>query len=168
MIGGSNGFLRTMTASRTPPDIKTFTLLLETLNPTLEAEQELIQSMKNNKVKLDLDFCNLLIKKRAMHSRFEDAKKAMRLIKERKFKPNVVTFGVLALACKDFEDAKELIDQIYSQGYRVNVEIIGTLFLRASQTCDLKMMKYVLSKMRQENLKPNKKLLSHIDDFNTE
>ncbi|KAF6204475.1 hypothetical protein GE061_002816 [Apolygus lucorum] len=165
IIGGSNGFLQAMTMSQTPPDIKTFTLLLEALPPTLEAEEELIRSMKNNKVKLDLDFCNLLIKKRAMHFRFDDAKKVMQLILERSLRPNVVTFGVLALACKDFSDAQELFEKIEDRGYRVNVEILGTLFLRASQNYDLKMMRYVLSKMRQEKIKPNKKFMSHINDF---
>lgn len=46
LIGNQGGFLDTMVLAKAQPDIKTFTLLLETIEPTKEAEQVCFYELK--------------------------------------------------------------------------------------------------------------------------
>lgn len=74
LVGGLTGFLRELVENKCKPDIKTFTLLLDCIPNTLVAENELINTMKKFHVKPDVDFCNMLIKRRSMRYDYENAK----------------------------------------------------------------------------------------------
>jgi hypothetical protein len=54
-----------MSEDMVSPTIKTFTLLLDCIPSTIEAERQLLVHMKENKVAPDTEFCNMLIKKRS-------------------------------------------------------------------------------------------------------
>ena len=56
-----------MSLHKCTPDIKTFTQLLEAIPSTNAAEKELIIAMKQLNVKPDLDFFNILIKKKVIN-----------------------------------------------------------------------------------------------------
>ena len=51
LFGGFQGIVSNMIADRTIPDLKTFTLLLETIAPEVEEEEALIQEMQRLKVR---------------------------------------------------------------------------------------------------------------------
>lgn len=74
LLGGFKGFLYTVKKFECTPDIKTFTQLLYCIPSTLAAEKELIAAMTRFKVKPDVDFYNMLIKKRSMRFEYESAK----------------------------------------------------------------------------------------------
>lgn len=74
LVGGLTGFLRNMQENKCTPDIKTFTLLLDCIPSTLAAENKLLAAMKNSDVKPDIDFYNMLMKKRSMRLDYENAK----------------------------------------------------------------------------------------------
>ncbi|ERL90759.1 hypothetical protein D910_08106 [Dendroctonus ponderosae] len=64
LLGGCQGFIETMLLHKCAPDIKTFTLLLDSLPKTTAAEKELIVTMKKLNIRPDVDFYNMLMKKR--------------------------------------------------------------------------------------------------------
>lgn len=64
LLGGCKGFLETMTQYKCTPDIKTFTLLLDCIPNSLAAEKEVLMGLRKLNVKPDLDFYNMLMKKR--------------------------------------------------------------------------------------------------------
>lgn len=64
LLGGCKGFLETMTQYKCTPDIKTFTLLLDCIPNSLPAEKEVLVWLRKLNVKPDLDFYNILMKKR--------------------------------------------------------------------------------------------------------
>lgn len=74
LIGGFSGVLKNMQENHCTPNIKTFTQLLDTVPSTLAAEKELIIAMKKWKIKPDVDFFNMLIKKRSMRFDYDLAK----------------------------------------------------------------------------------------------
>lgn len=74
LVGGLDGFLANMKSNKCTPDIKTYTQLLDNIPSTLAAEQNLLKLMKNHGIKLDVDFLNMLMKKRAMRFDYENAK----------------------------------------------------------------------------------------------
>lgn len=80
LIGGCSGFLINMQQNNCTPNIKTFTQLLDSIPATLAAEKELIVSMRKLNVKPDVDFYNMLIKKRSMRFEYELAKVCSEII----------------------------------------------------------------------------------------
>lgn len=74
LVGGCSGFLKNMSDNNCKPDIKTFTQLLDNIPNTVVAEEHLLASMKAHGVKPDVDFYNLLIRKRSFRFDYESAK----------------------------------------------------------------------------------------------
>lgn len=74
LVGGFKGFLENMNEHECTPNIKTFTLLLDCMPGSLAAEQELLALLKKHDVKPDIDFYNILMKKRSLRSDYEGAK----------------------------------------------------------------------------------------------
>lgn len=118
IVGGLTGFLNDLTQNECSPDVKTFTLLLDCIPSTLAAENELLKTMKKYKVKPDVDFCNMLIKKRSMRFDYENAKAVVNMLKEMNKLPNLMTYGVLALSCQTKQEAMELIEEMLQKKYR--------------------------------------------------
>lgn len=74
LVGGYSEFLQNMADHECTPDIKTFTQLLDNIPSTSAAEVNLLQAIKRNNLKPDIDFFNMLIKKRSMRFDYESAK----------------------------------------------------------------------------------------------
>lgn len=66
LLGGMSSFLQELKSFNVKPDVKLFTCLLEVIPPTRAAENKLIEIMRNEDVMTDVDFFNILMKKRAM------------------------------------------------------------------------------------------------------
>lgn len=74
LVGGLTGFLNEMKQNNCSPDIKTITLLLDVIPNTLAAETELLSTMKQFNIKYDVDFFNMLIKRRSLRGDYKNAK----------------------------------------------------------------------------------------------
>lgn len=74
LLGGISGFLREMELTKAEPDIKTFSELIEVIPPTNAAEKKIIAIIRRRGVKCDIDFFNMLIKKRSMRFDYVGAK----------------------------------------------------------------------------------------------
>ncbi|XP_039285656.1 pentatricopeptide repeat-containing protein 1, mitochondrial-like [Nilaparvata lugens] len=165
LIGGCKGFLEQMDANRTVPDIKTFTLLLETIPPTLTSEQALVNAMIEKNITLDIDFFNILIKKRSMRRDYRNAKAVLKMIRQHNLSPDIVTFGVLSLSCTTLEEAIELRESIDEVGYRVNVEILGGLLKQACVQWDCNYVLFVLKVLVEEGITPSPEFMETVKRF---
>lgn len=74
LLGGISGFLNEMNIANIIPDIKTFTNLLDVIPSTKVAENKLIAAVRDAEVRTDIDFFNILMKKRSMRCDYEAAK----------------------------------------------------------------------------------------------
>ena len=74
LLGGLPGILRHMKADKVEPNIKTFTQMLDMVPPTREGEADLVHAMSAHGVKPDIDFLNLVIRRRCKHRDLEGAK----------------------------------------------------------------------------------------------
>lgn len=79
LIGGLHGFLHELDLAKELPDVKTFAQMLEMIPPTYAAEKELLQIMRRYGVRTNVDFFNLLMKKRALRLDYEGAEVYNRL-----------------------------------------------------------------------------------------
>lgn len=166
LLGGCSGFLKNMKFNKIKPEIKIFTQLLEVIPPTLSAEKLLLKEIDKNKVRVDIDFCNILIKKRSLRFDYEEAKNVLSLIKSENLSVDVVTFGVLALGCKNKNEAKDLIKMIADHGFRVNAETLGTMLAQACYHFNFGYVIYIMNMVKHEEIKPNKKFMDRLNRFN--
>lgn len=74
LIGGVNGLLEEMESMKTLANIKTFTQLLDSIPHTYEAEKELLQKMRSIGVRVDVDFFNMLMKRRNIRLDYDGAR----------------------------------------------------------------------------------------------
>lgn len=74
LIGGANGFLEKVEANGLSPDIRTLTLLADTMEPGYQSLQVLLKVAKQHRVKLDVAFFNSVIRRAARAGDLEGAK----------------------------------------------------------------------------------------------
>lgn len=73
VIGGQEDFLKEMEVYSVKPDVKTFTQMLLLLDDTVETEMKLLSTIKDLDIRTDIDFYNMLIKKRCLRLDYESA-----------------------------------------------------------------------------------------------
>lgn len=118
LLGGLTGFLQLMKSKNITPDIQTFTTMLEVIPPTNTAEKQLLTYIRKIGLKADIDFFNILIKKRAMRFDYEGGKEVLSMIRTAGLYPDIVTYGVLALGCTTVESSRELLEEMRHKGIR--------------------------------------------------
>ncbi|XP_075226023.1 pentatricopeptide repeat-containing protein 1, mitochondrial [Lycorma delicatula] len=165
LLGGCEGFLQEMKLNGAEPDIKTFSQLLETIPSTLTAEKSLLNNLSKYNVEPDVDFFNILVKKRSMRCDYTNARDVLKLIQRHRFSPDIVTFGVMALTCHTIEEATQLKTDIDEAGYRLNNEILGALLRNAVVTWDCKYVIEVMRTVIDECITPCPKFMSYLQQF---
>lgn len=86
MLGGVSGMLARMACDKAVPDVKTFSLLLDLMPFSLEAENDLLASMNLYNIEADVDFYNMMIRKRNFRRDFAGA---------------LVSYAVLCVFCSN-------------------------------------------------------------------
>lgn len=165
LLGGFFGFLETMEQFDVSPDLKTFTELLEVIPPTISAEKRLISRMKKTDIKCDIDFFNLLIKKRSMRFDYSGAREVLEMIERARLHPDIVTYGVLALGCTTQEEARSLQEEMHEKGIKMNIPILGAMMRQACVRRNFGYVLEVLELIKYLKLKPSEKLLDNLDAF---
>lgn len=73
VIGGQEDFFKEMQVYSVKPNVKTFTQMLPLLENNTEAENKLLNTMKTAGINADIDFYNMLIKKRCLRLDYDAA-----------------------------------------------------------------------------------------------
>ncbi|XP_055690669.1 pentatricopeptide repeat-containing protein 1, mitochondrial [Lutzomyia longipalpis] len=165
LLGGMTGFLEEMRICNVAPDIKTFTELIEVIPPTLAAEKLLLRFMKDLNVKADIDFFNILIKKRSMRFDYESAKEVLGMIHTAKLLPDIVTYGVMALGCQTQAEAEELLMVMKNNDIRVNAAILGAMLRQGCSKNNFNYVMYILDLCEWEQIRPNQQFVKHLLEF---
>ncbi|XP_017956164.1 pentatricopeptide repeat-containing protein 1, mitochondrial [Drosophila navojoa] len=165
LLGGITGYLELMKVHNVTPNIEFFTTMLEVVPPTNAAEKQVLSFVRKIGLKADIDFFNILIKKRSMRFDYESAREVLSMIRTAGLKPDIVTYGVLALGCRTQEQARELLQQMQAAGIRMNMPILGAML---RQGCAQKSFAYINEIMQlclEEGIKPNEQFLRHLHNF---
>ncbi|KAK2583688.1 hypothetical protein KPH14_009614 [Odynerus spinipes] len=165
LFGGLQNILHVMQNDGVTPNEVTATLLLELLPNTANAEDSFLKYIKNKNIVLDIDFYNMLIKRRSMRKEYEMAKKVLEEIQHKHMIPNLMTFGVLALGCVRSKEGKELLNGLEIAGYVPNAVILGTLISNACHRYNTNYVIELLHYMSINKIKPSEKLLSFLENY---
>lgn len=165
LLGGMTGFLELMDQFEVAPDLKTYTQLIEVIPTTKAAEKKLLGHLWKHEVKCDVDFFNILMKKRAMRSDYEGSKEVVEMIYKVKLQPDIVTYGVLALSCQTLEEARELIEEMNDRGVKMNIQILGAMLKAGCVNRNFQYVIDVLNLIKKERLKPSEKVIETLRIF---
>ncbi|XP_018376608.1 PREDICTED: pentatricopeptide repeat-containing protein 1, mitochondrial [Trachymyrmex cornetzi] len=168
LFGGVEGFLNRMSNDGVTPNIKTITLLLDLIPNTVPAENILIKTAEEKNIELDIDFCNMLIKRRSVRFDYKAAKEVISLAEKKGLSPNVMTFGVLALGCQELMQAQEFLEGIEVFGYKPNSVIIGTLVDTACYKKNFGYLLFMMRYMMENRTRPTAQTIETVKKFSEE
>ncbi|XP_053213151.1 pentatricopeptide repeat-containing protein 1, mitochondrial-like [Panonychus citri] len=162
LIGGTEGFLHLLTSESVKPDIKTFTLMLDLLPGNNQCEDDLIDCMKQFKVKPDTGIFNQIIKRRCYRNDIYSAKKAFAEMQLNQIPVDLATFGVLASGCRNVKMANQFFKDLTDSGFRPNIQIIGAMMKKACFLKDIVTMELILKKMTQFSIPADRRIIDVI------
>ncbi|XP_056136612.1 pentatricopeptide repeat-containing protein 1, mitochondrial isoform X2 [Lampris incognitus] len=163
LIGGPKGFLEKMADDGLCPDLRTLTLLADTMTPGKQSLQMLLHVAKQYKVKLDTAFFNSVIRRAARADDMDEAKAVLDVMRQRHVNVDVQTYGCLALGCKQKKDGLQLLKDMEEAGLRPNVYVFSALIGRAAQRLDYVYLKALLISMAELKVWPNEVIIKQLE-----
>ncbi|XP_031145313.1 pentatricopeptide repeat-containing protein 1, mitochondrial [Sander lucioperca] len=163
LIGGAQGFLEKMAADRLSPDLRTLTLMADTMEPGSTSLQMLLKVAKQHKVKLDVAFFNSVMRRAAKAGDLEEAKAVLSVMRQRNVNVDVQTFGSLALGCERQQDGLQLLKDMEEAGLRPNVHVFSALIGRAARRLDFVYLKIMLKSMSSMGVWPNEVIIRQLE-----
>uniref|UniRef100_UPI003AAC1DAC pentatricopeptide repeat-containing protein 1, mitochondrial isoform X1 n=1 Tax=Centroberyx gerrardi TaxID=166262 RepID=UPI003AAC1DAC len=163
LIGGAKGFLEKMAVNGLSPDLRTLTLLADTMEPGTQSLRMLLTVAKQHKVKLDTAFFNSVIRRAARAGDLDGAKAVVRVMQQRHVNVDVQTYGSLALGCERQRDGLQLLKDMEEAGLRPNVHVFSTLIGRAARRLDYVYLKTLLRSMTDMGVWPNEVIIRQLE-----
>merc|ERR1711874_730406 len=126
---------------------------------------ELLEAMEKAGAKPDVSFCNQLIILRQKRHDLSAARRTLSWMTELELRPDIMTFGALALCCRDERHVFTFIRNFRGLGLRLNTEILTTLLVNTAKTLQPQSVQRLLKLCLTDEVKVNKRLLIAVETF---
>lgn len=150
LFGGAENFLQLMQSYQVKPNMKTITLIVELLQAE-ECLETTLNILDQLKLKPDIFLFNVIMKKVGKQSSPEKCKLVLAAMHERNIKPDIMTFGALAFACRSMELGRQILLDMKACGVAPNQFILGTLINNACFKQDLYFLNFLLDYIHRTN-----------------
>ncbi|XP_077992546.1 pentatricopeptide repeat-containing protein 1, mitochondrial-like [Glandiceps talaboti] len=163
LIGGVCGVIERMKQHNAKPNIKTYTILLDSVPMTLKAEIELMVAMDTEGVVGDISFYNAIIRRRSKRNDLKSAKMIVPVITSKGLYPDLRTYVNLACACFRKEDGLQLLREVKAAGLVANVYLYGALINAARRKRDYSYLTEIMKSMKANDVKPNEVIIRQLE-----
>ena len=160
MVGGLKSLLNLMKSHSIVATAATLTTLLSCIPQTREAEEIL---MNQEEVKLDTDFFNMIIKRRSFRNDFKGVQLILREMQSRHLSVDIITFGVLSLACNSRSRGLQLLKDMKESGFTPNLEIISSLIKNSCKRRDFPFVIFLLQEMSILGIDPDPRVIEYLE-----
>ncbi|XP_071964614.1 pentatricopeptide repeat-containing protein 1, mitochondrial-like [Antedon mediterranea] len=164
LLGGTEGLVDSMTSNDVKPDCKTLTLLTEVIPRSLKAETKLLKMIDDLEVKVDIDFYNMLIRKRTKRKDLEGAKALLVDIKNKGLYPTTRTYVALASGCRQEEDGLQLLSDVKASGDELTQPLYNALISAAHTQRNYDYVVKILIDMERNNVCPNQRTITQLEN----
>lgn len=163
LLGGADGFLGSMTANDVKPDVKCLSLLAEILPGKKQEENQLLQYVKEHKVKVDIDFYNVFIRRRTRRGDLKSAKAMLSHISDSKIYPNLRTYVNLATGCGQQEEGFRLLKEMEEVGIDPTCHLYGALIGSSQKHRNFRYLVDILKHMEAKGVLPNERVITQLE-----
>lgn len=164
LVGGMKSIMQIMRDNKITPTAATLTTMLTSLPWTTEAENELIKEGEAMGVKFDTDFFNMIIKRRGLRGDLSAAKEMVVVMQSKHLPVDIVTFGVLSIACTSRTSCLQFLKDMSCSGFTPNLEIISTLLNGAIRRNDFYLIVKLMQEMQERNVTPDPKVIEYLEN----
>ncbi|XP_062304699.1 pentatricopeptide repeat-containing protein 1, mitochondrial [Osmerus eperlanus] len=163
LVGGAEGVLEKMATDGCRPDVKTLSLLADTMEPGSQSLLSLLQVAKQHKVKLDVAFFNSLIRRVARAGDLDGAKEMVCVMTQKGICADMQTYGGLALGCVQKKDGLQLLKDMEEAGLKPSVHVFSALIGRAARRLNFLYLKEVIKSMKHLDVPPNDVIIKQLE-----
>ncbi|XP_033095300.1 pentatricopeptide repeat-containing protein 1, mitochondrial-like [Anneissia japonica] len=163
LLGGTRGILESMTSNDLKPDCRTLTLLAEIIPKKTSAETELLKVVDDLDVKVDVDFYNMLIRKRTKRNYLTGAKALLADIKRKGLYPSMRTFVALASGCTQQKDGLQLLADVKDSGITPTQPLYNALISAAHSQRNYEYVTDILKDMERTKVWPNQRTITQLE-----
>jgi len=165
LMGGTEGFLQIMAKDRVTPDIKTLSFLLAAAPNTNESEAEVLSLVTTLRITPTVAFFNQVIKARVLRRDLALGRSTLDEMYKHGLTPDVQTFGVLAMCCREPNECMQFLSDLESLGATLNNEILGALVSSLSYTKDPRGVMKLMKTGERQGLRPSPRFIQIVEKF---
>ena len=177
LIGGIDTIFRLLKKYQVEPTDKLLTVLAQLLEENTVEENKFLKLAMNLKVKLDADFFNCIMLRRAKRHQHNEAIMLLQHMNELNITPNYRTWCINAMSCLNFEDGKNLLNNlksinVFPNGILYTSLIYATLHNPKNRIAygyvnvrypNFRYLMYIIKEMSNQNISADKKLISTLE-----